>query len=125
MRETVVIMVTYGFSYRQINANTKILISTIAAIIKKFKTEKNLETKPRSGRPTLLDGRGKRRIIREVKKKRSMTSSNLRDSLPLDIKNSVSKETLRRTLREQGINARKPFISVAIKKSGWLMQSNM
>jgi len=101
MRNAVVLMHSNGNTYANISANTNIPISTIADIIKKHRNQGTVENKPRCGRPKKLDSRANRRLVREVKKKRSITSSELRNSLPMDMKNDVSDDTLRRSLHEK------------------------
>ncbi len=87
-------------------AALKVPKSTVASIILKWKTFGTTRTLPRAGRPAKLSYRGRRALVREVKKNPKITVAELQ-----------------RCIREMGESCRKSTITAALHQSGLLWQS--
>ncbi len=68
LRDTIVARHRSGQGYKNISAAFKVPNSTVASIILKWKTFGTTRTLPRAGRPAKLSYRGRRALVREVKK---------------------------------------------------------
>ncbi len=66
-----------GQGYKKISAALKVPKSTVASIILKWKTFGTTRTLPRAGRPAKLSYRGRRALVREVKKNSKITVAEL------------------------------------------------
>ncbi len=83
------------------SAALKVPKSTVASIILKWKTFGTTRTLPRAGRPAKLSYRGRRAVVREVKKNPKITVAELQ-----------------RCIREMGESCRKSAITAALHQSG-------
>ncbi len=90
-----------GQGYKKNSAALKVLKSTVASIILKWKTFGTTRTLPRAGRPAKLSYRGRRALVREVKKNPKITVAELQ-----------------RCIREMGESCRKSTITAALHQSG-------
>ncbi len=87
--------------YKQNSAALKVPKSTVASIILKWKTFGMTRTLSRAGRPAKLSYRGRRALVREVKKNPKITVAELQ-----------------RCIREIGESCRKSTITAALNQSG-------
>ncbi len=87
--------------YKQNSAALKVPKSTVASIILKWKTFGMTRTLSRAGRPAKLSYRGRRALVREVKKNPKITVAELQ-----------------RCIREMGESCRKSTITAALNQSG-------
>ncbi len=90
-----------GQGYKKISAALKVPKSTVASIILKWKTFGTTRTLPRAGRPAKLSYRGRRALVREVKKNPKITVAELQ-----------------RCIREMGESCRKSTITAALHQLG-------
>ncbi len=90
-----------GQGYKKNSAALKVPKSTVASIILKWKTFGTTRTLPRAGRPAKLSYRGRRALVREVKKNPKITVAELQ-----------------RCIREMGESCRKSTITAALHQSG-------
>ncbi len=90
-----------GQGYKNISAALKVPKSTVASIILKWQTFGTTRTLPRAGRPAKLSYRGRRALVREVKKNPKITVAELQ-----------------RCIREMGESCRKSTITAALHQSG-------
>ncbi len=90
-----------GNGYKKNSAALKVPKSTVASIILKWKTFGTTRTLPRAGRPAKLSYRGRRALVREVKKNPKITVAELQ-----------------RCIREMGESCRKSTITAALHQSG-------
>ncbi len=90
-----------GQGYKNISAALKVPKSTVASIILKWKTFGTTRTLPRAGHPAKLSYRGRRALVREVKKNPKITVAELQ-----------------RCIREMGESCRKSTITAALHQSG-------
>ncbi len=88
--------------YKKHSAALKVPKSTVASIILKWKTFGMTRTLPRAGRPAKLSYRGRRALVREVKKNPNITVAELQ-----------------RCIREMGESCRKSTITAALHQSGF------
>ncbi len=86
---------------QKISAALKVPKSTVASIILKWKTFGTTRTLPRAGRPDKLSYRGRRALVREVKKNPKITVAELQ-----------------RCIWEMGESCRKSTITAALHQSG-------
>ncbi|KAG2467141.1 TC1A transposase, partial [Polypterus senegalus] len=101
VRDRIVSMHKSGEGYRKISAALKVPVSKVTSIIHKWKKFKTTRTLPRAGRPSKLNDRGRRALVREVTKNPMVILSQLQRS-------SV----------ERGESSRRTTISAAIHQSG-------
>ena len=84
-------------------------------IIRKYKTHKSVENRPRSGRPRKLSRRDVSLIIKEVTKNPKISAPKIADSIAAASGKSVHSKTVARALRENSYQSRvprkKPLIS--------------
>ncbi len=100
LRDRIVARHRSGQGYKNISAALKVPKST-ASIILKWKTFGTTRTLPRAGRPAKLSYRGRRALVREVKKNPKITVAELQ-----------------RCIREMGESCRKSTINAALHQSG-------
>ncbi len=101
LRDRIVARHRSGQGYKKISAALKVPKSTVASIILKWKTFGMTRTLPRAGRPAKLSYRGRRALVREVKKNPKITVAELQ-----------------RCIREMGESCRKSTITAALHQSG-------
>ncbi len=101
LRDRLVARHRSGQGYKNISAALKVPKSTVASIILKWKTFGMTRTLPRAGRPAKLSYRGRRALVREVKKNPKITVAELQ-----------------RCIREMGESCRKSTITAALHQSG-------
>ncbi len=77
LRDRIVARHRSGQGYKNISAALKVPKSTVASIILKWKTFGTTRTLPRAGRPAKLSYRGRRALVREVKKNPKITVAEL------------------------------------------------
>ncbi len=97
LRDRIVARHRSGQGYKNISAALKSTVS----IILKWKTFGMTRTLPRAGRPAKLSYRGRRALVREVKKNPKITVAELQ-----------------RCIREMGESCRKSTITAALHQSG-------
>ncbi len=101
LRDRIVARHRSGQGYKKNSAALKVPKSTVASIILKWKTFGMTRTLPRAGRPAKLSYRGRRALVREVKKNPKITVAELQ-----------------RCIREMGESCRKSTITAALHQSG-------
>ncbi|KAI5107574.1 sterile alpha motif domain-containing protein 9-like [Silurus meridionalis] len=106
-REQVITLLRKGNGYKKIAKMLNIPRDTIGSIIRKFKAKGNVETLPGRGRKKMLTSTAVRYLKRRVEKSPRVTAEELRKELS-DVGTEVSAQTIRRTLRNEGLHARTP-----------------
>uniref|UniRef100_A0A8C5MW04 Transposase n=1 Tax=Leptobrachium leishanense TaxID=445787 RepID=A0A8C5MW04_9ANUR len=106
-REEVITLHRKGNGYQKIAKMLNIPRETIGSIIRKFKAKGTVETLPGRGRKMLLTSTAVRYLKRRVEKSPRVTAEELRKDLS-DVGTEVSAQTIRRTLRNEGLHARTP-----------------
>ncbi len=106
LRDRIVARHRSGQGYKKNSAALKVPKSTVASIILKWKTFGTTRTLPRAGRPAKLSYRGRRALVREVKKNPKITVAELQWCI-----------------REMGESCRKSTITAALHQSVALWQS--
>ncbi len=101
LRDRIVARHRSGQGYKTNSVALKFPKSTMASIILKWKTLGTTRTLPRAGRPAKLSYRGRRALVREVKKNPKITVAELQ-----------------RCIREMGESCRKSTITAALHQSG-------
>ncbi len=105
LRDRIVARHRSGQGYKKNSAALKVPKSTVASIILKWKTFGTTRTLPRAGRPAKLSYRGRRALVREVKKNPKITVAELQ-----------------RCIREMGESCRKSTITAALHQSGFMAE---
>lgn len=96
-----------GKGYRKIAQQVNLSISTVGAVVRKWKRCNTIENIQRSGRPRKLSEASERFIARNVLKQPFIT----RREIQKDLKNAgieVSKDTIKRSLNRTGLHSRSP-----------------
>uniref|UniRef100_A0A9J7XTK1 Transposase Tc1-like domain-containing protein n=1 Tax=Cyprinus carpio carpio TaxID=630221 RepID=A0A9J7XTK1_CYPCA len=101
LRDTIVARHRSGQGCKKNSAALKVPKSTVASIILKWKTFGTTRTLPRAGHPAKLSYRGRRALVREVKKNPKIIVAELQ-----------------RCSREMGESCRKSTITAALHQSG-------
>uniref|UniRef100_A0A8C5MRA4 Transposase n=1 Tax=Leptobrachium leishanense TaxID=445787 RepID=A0A8C5MRA4_9ANUR len=106
-REEVITLHSKGNGYKKIAKMLNIPRETTGSIIRKFKAKGTVETLPGRGRKKMLTSTAVRYLKRRVEKSPRVTAEELRKDLS-DVGTEVSAQTIRRTLRNEGLHARTP-----------------
>ncbi len=130
LRDRIVARHRSGQGYKNISAALKVPKSTVAwlaSIILKWKTFGTTRTLPRAGRPAKLSYRGRRALVREVKKNPKITVAELQRCIR-EMGESCRKSTITAALHQLGLYGRvarrKPLLSARHMKKH-LKDSNM
>ena len=109
-----------GQSYKRISVALKVPKSTVASIILKWKKFGTTTTLPRPGRPAKLSNRGRRALVREVKKNPKITVAELQ-RCSREMGESSTKSTITAALHQSGLYGRvarrKPLLSARHMKA--------
>uniref|UniRef100_A0A7N8XI44 Transposase Tc1-like domain-containing protein n=1 Tax=Mastacembelus armatus TaxID=205130 RepID=A0A7N8XI44_9TELE len=109
-----------GQGYKRISAALKVPKSTVASIILKWKKFGTTRTLPRPGRPAKLSNRGRRALVREVKKNPKITVAELQ-RCSREMGESSTKSTITAALHQSGLYGRvarrKPLLSARHMKA--------
>uniref|UniRef100_A0A9J8CVQ7 Transposase Tc1-like domain-containing protein n=1 Tax=Cyprinus carpio carpio TaxID=630221 RepID=A0A9J8CVQ7_CYPCA len=105
LRDRIVARHRSGQGYKKISAALKVPKSTVTAIILKWKTFGTTRTLPRAGRPVKLSYRGRRALVREVKKNPKITVAELQ-RYSWEMGESCRKSTITAALHQSGLYGR-------------------
>jgi transposase len=97
-----------GLTFREIESEIKCSKSQAQYIWAKYCSEGHVKDRPRRGRPPLINARGQRRIVRSVLSEPTIPLKQLED------REEVSRRTLSRILKSNGILSYKYVIKTAI-----------
>lgn len=115
VRELIIKHFNEGKSVRDIAALVNRSPSTVHDIIKRFKTSKSVENKPKSGRPKLFTPSDERWIVQQMKKNPKLSAPKLATEVSQSLNKNVHPETIRLVLRKKNLHGRvarkKPFIN--------------
>ncbi len=103
---------------QNISAALKVPKSTVASIILKWKTFGTTRTLPRAGRPAKLSYRGRRALVREVKKNPKITVAELQRCIR-EMGESCRKSTITAALHQSGLYGRVPDGSLSSVQDTW------
>ncbi len=119
LRDRIVARHRSGQGYKKNSAALKVPKSTVASIILKRKTFGTTRTLPRAGRPAKLSYRGRRDLVREVKKNPKITVAELQRCIR-GMGESCRKSTITAALHQSGLYGRvarrKPLLSARYMK---------
>lgn len=115
IRELVIKNFNDGKSVRAIGEIVNRSHSTVYDIIKRFKSTKSLENKPKSGRPKSFSNTEERWIVRQIKENPKMSAPKLATEVSKHLTKTVHPETIRLVLRKANFNGRvarkKPLVN--------------
>ena len=120
LRDRIVARHRSGQGYKRISAALKVPKSTVASIILKWKKFGTTRTLPRPGHPAKLSNRGRRALVREVKKNPKITVAELQ-RCSREMGESSTKSTITAALHQSGLYGRvarrKPLLSARHMKA--------
>lgn len=96
-----------GEGYKKISKTLNIPQSTVASIIKKWKVYHTTQTLPRSGRPSKLSSRARRKLVRYASKRPMATMKQLKELLA-ETGENVHESTISRSLRKAKLGKMAP-----------------
>ncbi len=127
LRDRIVARHRSGQGYKKHSAALKVPKSTVASIILKWKTFGTTRTLPRAGRPAKLSYRGRRALVREVKKNPKITVAELQRCIR-EMGESCRKSTITAALHQSELYGRvarrKPLLSADTWKPAWSLLKN-
>jgi len=106
-----------GYSYHQValRLSNNVHPSTILRLKRKYDETGTVQNKPLKGRPRLLTERDERKIVRKIMVNECSTAVDVQKSLKVNEKIEVNANTIRRTLKRNGLSSRvkrkKPLLS--------------
>ena len=115
LREKIIDFYKNGEGYKKISRRLNVSRKTIRSIIVKFKKTNTVATLPGRGRKSKISNKTARYLKMEVKRNPRVKPKTLQDSL-LKSGVEVSVETIRRSLRKEGVNGRIPRRTPLLKK---------
>jgi len=116
VRELIIKKHKEGFGYRNISNVLNIPVSTIGAIVRKWKKCGSTHDLQRTGRPLKISPRSSKWIARKVQQNPFTTRGELQKDLE-KAGTSVSKDTISRNLNSKGLHSRSPRKTPLLKKS--------
>ena len=120
LRDRIVARHRSGQGYKRISAALKVPKSRVASIILKWKKYGMTRPLPRPGRPAKLSNRGRRALVREVKKNPKITVAELQ-RCSREMGESSIKSTITAALHQSGLYGRvarrKPLLSARQMKA--------
>lgn len=105
-----------GMGYKKISKVLDLKVTTIGAIVRKFKKHNMIINRPRSGAPKKIPPRGVAMILRTVKNHPATTRQELANDLKA-AGTTVCKETIGNTLRNNGLTSRSARKVPLLKKA--------
>uniref|UniRef100_A0A671VMH4 Tc1-like transposase DDE domain-containing protein n=1 Tax=Sparus aurata TaxID=8175 RepID=A0A671VMH4_SPAAU len=120
LRDRIVARHRSGQGYKKMSAALKVPKSTVASTILKWKKFGTTRTLPRPGRPAKLSNRGRRALVRQVKKNPKITVAELQ-RCSREMGESSTKSTNTAALHQSGLYGRvarrKPLLSARHMKA--------
>ena len=95
------------FSQRKIASILGVSQSRVCKVLKRVKSQNNVENVPRSGRQSKTGIRGDRRIVRRTKCHRKQTLAKITNTVNEWLPQTISARTVRHRLRREGFMRRK------------------
>ena len=105
IRDKIVDLHKAGMSYKKIGKQLGEKLTTVGAIIRKWKKHKVIANLPRSGAPRKISPRGISMMMRKVRDQPSTTQEELVNDLKA-IGTTVTKRTISNTLHLEGLSPR-------------------
>ena len=118
-----------GKTLRKIGEMVERSHSSIQGVINSYKKTGNFISKPRSGRPSILNKREKRYVVNLVKKTPKISCTGIVSEVSQQFNKNLHINTIRRIIKNNGYNSRvsrkKPFISVVNRKKDLNLLNNI
>ena len=110
-----------GYSYRQValRLSNNVHPSTILRLKRKYDETGTVQNKLLKGRPRLLTERDERKIVRKIMVNECSTAVDIQKSLKVNEKIEVNANTIRRTLKRNGLSSRVKRKKPLLSKTHW------
>ncbi len=128
LKKSIVALNKVGDGYKKIAKTLKLSCSTVAKTKQRFNRTGSTQNRPRRGRPKKLSARVQRHIQRLGLGNRSMSAASIYAEVEGVGGQSVSAQTIRRTLHQIGLHGcrprRKPLLKMMHKKACSLLKTS-
>ena len=124
-RSAILTLVLSGLSYREVARRLKVSYNGVFTTVKRYGETCNLADRKRNGRPRCTKTSDDRLIVLMSKMNRKLTAPEIRAKLTSSANVTVSSSTVKRRLREKGLNGRiavrKPLLTEKnrLKRLAW------
>lgn len=116
-RSKIVTLLESGNSIRHVAHIVGVHFSTVSRVYKRVKETGGFKNKPKTGRPRLLVDRNERKVLRLITTNEASTAVQAQKQLNSEEGIKVSVETVRRTLKRNGLVARSKVKKPYLKKT--------
>lgn len=108
LKDKVIALHKDGQGYKKIGATLKMSPNTVAKIIQKYKQDHTIENRRRTGRPKKMTARSVRQVHNLALQDRRKSAASIAEEVSATSGQSVSAQTIRRTLHQVGLHGRRP-----------------
>ena len=106
-----------GQGYKKISASLKVSPNTVAKVIQRFSKKRTTMSCARQGRPAKMTARTVRQVQNLVLQDRRQSAAKIAEEISTASGQSVSAQTIRRTLHRIGLHGRRPRRKPLLKQS--------
>ena len=117
VKDRIVALHKDGQGYKKISASLKVSPNTVAKVIQRFSKKRTTMSCARQGRPAKMTARTVRQVQNLVLQDRRQSAAKIAEEISTASGQSVSAQTIRRTLHRIGLHGRRPRRKPLLKQS--------